>query len=411
MADERRIRADLEIRALKCPDGLPFVEQSLRDPRLPGLKIRVYRSDRKVFFLVYRVNREKKCLKLGVYNPPNFGLAAARAKASAELAAITNGENPVAELNDARRAADVRGLYEEFEKEVVKRFPLKTRANWNGTSRRFLTEIGSLPVTATDEICDRVMALHKRIGFDEGKETLAHTLFKHASRFFRWAIQERKLKPSQFPLSGMRSRFKDKKRTRYYDPAEVWRLLKATNDSQTWWPEGVEPNKVIDRDRDRAAIHRAYFLLLWHVGCRRGALASMHWDEIKPDHVTRDRWLWYRATSKNNDPLEIPLSSYATKILDELKEITGGKGSCSPPNGGTEQRVTARTHGSRWCGFRQRRASATSRTTRCARRSECDGWSAIHSLIRRRSRSARRSPSPCRSNDFGRKHVGLRPLS
>ena len=52
----------------------------------------------------------------------------------------------------------------------------------------------------------------------------------------------------------------------------------------------------------------------------------MHWDEIKPDHVTKDRWLWYRATSKNNDPLEIPLSSYATKILDELKEITGGKG-------------------------------------------------------------------------------------
>jgi hypothetical protein len=72
MADERRIRADLEIRALKCPDGLPFVEQSLRDPRLPGLKIRVYRGDRKVFFLVYRVNRDKKCLKLGVYNPPQL---------------------------------------------------------------------------------------------------------------------------------------------------------------------------------------------------------------------------------------------------------------------------------------------------------------------------------------------------
>jgi len=73
-------------------------------------------------------------------------------------------------------------------------------------------------VTATDEICDRVMALHKRIGFDEEKETLAHTLFKHASRLFRWAIQERKLKPSQFPMSGMRSRFKDKKRTRYSTP-------------------------------------------------------------------------------------------------------------------------------------------------------------------------------------------------
>jgi hypothetical protein len=197
-----------------------FVEETIRDPKLPGLRIRVYRSGRKVFFLVYRFAREKRRLKLGLYSPPGFGLAAARLMAGSKLASITKGEDPAGEATKARRADDVRGLYEEFEKEVVAKFPPKTRANWKGTSGRLLSEVGSLPVTATDEICDRIMALHKRVGLQEGKETLAHTIFKHASRLFRWAVEERRVKASQFPLSGMPSRFSDKKRTRYYDPDE-----------------------------------------------------------------------------------------------------------------------------------------------------------------------------------------------
>jgi integrase len=326
MAKPKGIRTDLEIRALTCPDDVPFIEESLRDPRLPGLKIRAYRGGRKVFFLVYRFNREKRRLKVGLYSPPEFGLAAARREASSKLASIAQGQDPAGVVAEERAADDVRSLYAEFEKEVVKRFPPKTRANWRGTSARFLPAIGALPITATDEICDRVIALHKRIGFDEEKETLAHTVFKHVSRFFRWAVAERKLKPSQFPLSGMRSRFKDKKRTRYYDPDEVRRLLQATSDPRTWWPEGVDPDKITARDRERALVHRCYFLLLWYTGCRRGALASMAWSEIKPDHVTSGQWLWYRPTSKNSDPLEIPLSSYAMNALDELRAVTGATG-------------------------------------------------------------------------------------
>jgi len=322
--ESKPISTDAEIRALTCPEGAASVEYSLRDPRLPGLTVRAYPAGRKVFFLVYRFNRERRRLKLGLYSPPGFGLAAARLAAGAKLATITMGADPAATASEARRAIDVRALYEQFELEVVLRFPPKTRVNWSGTSRRFLAEIGSLPLTATDEICDRVMALHKRIGFEEKKETLAHTLFKQVARFFRWAIEERRLQPSQFPLSGMRSRFKDKKRTRYFDPQEIARLLCAISDPSTWWPEGVEPDKVAKKDKQRAAIHRCYFLLLWYAGCRRGALASLRWDEIKPDHASPGQWLWYRRTSKNSDPLEIPLSSHAIRVLDELRALTRG---------------------------------------------------------------------------------------
>jgi integrase len=322
----KEIRTDPEIRALKCPPEVARIDVPIRDPKLPGFGIRVYRGGRKVFFLLYRFQREKKRLKLGIYSPPAFGLAAARIRASDQLASIIKGENPAADIAEARHAEDVKTLYETFETEVVRKFPKKTQANWSGTSKRFLTEIGHLPITATDEICDRVLALHKRIGLEEKKETLALTLFKHVGRFFRWAVDERKLKVSQFPLGGIRSRFKDRKRTRYYDPDEIRRLLAATNDPKTWWPEDTKPEEVTDLDRLRAAVHRGYFLLLWYVGCRRGALAAMRWDEIRPDHVSLDEWLWYRPTSKNDDPLEIPLSSYAKKVLDELGEITGTSG-------------------------------------------------------------------------------------
>ena len=326
MSEPTGIRTDLEVRALSCPPELPFRDENVQDPKLPGLQVRVYRTGRKVFFLVYRFNRERKRLKLGLYSPPDFGLAAARRQASQKLAAITTGSDPAGDAAEARAADDVRGLYAEFEKEVLGRFPPKTQANWRGSSKRFLAEIGPLPLTATDEICERVMALHKRVGLQEHKETLARTIFKHVARFFRWAIDERKLKPSQFPLGGIRSRFKDKKRTRYYDPEEVGRLLKAINAPRTWWPKDVTPEDLTAADQRRAAIHRSYFLLLWYVGCRRGALASMKWSEIKPDHVTKKTWLWYRPTSKNSDPLEIPLSSHATKVLDELKKTTGDQG-------------------------------------------------------------------------------------
>jgi integrase len=324
--ESKLVSTDAEIRALTCPEGSASVEYSLREPRLPGLTLRVYPAGRKVFFLVYRFNRERRRLKLGLYSPPGFGLAAARLAAGAKLAAITMGADPAATVSESRRAIDVRALYEQFELEVVRRFPPKTQVNWSGTSRRFLAEIGSLPLTATDEICDRVMVLHKRIGFQEKKEALAHTLFRQVARFFRWAIEERKLKPSQFPLSGMRSRFKDKKRTRYFDPDEIASLFRATNNPTTWWPEGVKPDKVNKRDKHRAAIHRCYFLLLWYVGCRRGALASLRWDEIKPDHTNPEQWIWYRPTSKNTDPLEVPLSSHAVKVLDELRTLTGDAG-------------------------------------------------------------------------------------
>jgi len=236
-----------------------------------------------------------------------------------------------------RRADDVGSLYADFEREVVRKFPAKTQANWRGTSRRFLDQIGALPIAATDEI--------------------------------RWAVDERRLKPTQFPLSGVRSRFKDKKRTRYFDPDEVRRLLVATNDPTTWLPEGVEPTAVHERDRQRALVHRCYFLLLWYVACRRGALASLRWAEIRPDHVTEDQWLWYRPTSKNGDPLEIPLSSHAVKVLDELKSITGNEAFVFPTER-TDGKTGHRLDSWKPVLRRKRRpALPTLRTTPCARRS------------------------------------------
>lgn len=300
---ESPVRTDAQIRSRRCPKEAPFVQVFVRDPRLPGLHVRVFPTGRKVFYLLYRHLRRRHRVKIGLYSPPEFGLADARLKASRILASVTQGANPAADRAEERRTDDVRALYVQFDREVVRRFPAKTQANWRGTSKRFLPAVGLLPITATDEICSHVMDLHKQVGLDEGKPALAKRIFQHACRLFRWAIEERKLKPSHFPFAGMKSRFKDSKRTRYFDPDEIRRLFEA-----------IRQAKPADR---------LFFLLLWYVGCRRGALASMKWSEIRPDHTTPGQSLWYRDVSKNGDPLEIPLSSYAMAVLEELRGLTG----------------------------------------------------------------------------------------
>jgi integrase len=299
---ERAVRTDAEVRALRCPDRLAVAEVFFHDPKLPGFHLRVYPSGRKVFYLLYRHVGRRHRVKVGLYSPPEFGLADARLKANRMLASVTQGDDPAGRLAEVRRTENVGSLYADFDQEVVKRFPFKTRANWRGTSKRLLREIGRLPVSATDEICSRVMDLHKQVGHEEGKEALARRIFQHACRLFRWAIEERRLKPSQFPFAGLKSRFKDKKRVRYYNPEEIQRLIEAIKRAPTF--------------------DRCYFLLLWYTGCRRGALASMRWAEIVPDHTSRATWLWYRSVSKNGDPLEIPLSSHAVQVLDELRALT-----------------------------------------------------------------------------------------
>ncbi len=299
----KSLRTDAQVRAIRCPAGVTFCDAYLKDPQIPGLHVRVFATGRKVFCLVYRhLNRQHR-LKLGLYSPPEFGLADARQRAKEVLATITQGDDPATERAEMRRTDDVRSLYARFETEVVRRFPAKTQANWHGTMARILPEIGQLPITATDEICTTVMDLHKRVGLDQGKEALGRRIFQHTARLFRWAIEERKLKPSQFPLAGMRSRFKDKKRTRYYDPDEIRRLF-----------EGIASAKPADR---------CFFQLLWYTGSRRGALASLKWSEIRPDHSSPGEWLWYRQVSKNGDPLEVPLSSHAMRVLEELRATTG----------------------------------------------------------------------------------------
>src|SRR5260370_38287732 len=89
MAEIKRIRTDLEIRALSCPEALPFRDESLRDPKFPGLQIRGYRGGRKVFFLVCRFPRDPQGGKLGFSSPPRFGMPAARIEARHRLCSCT----------------------------------------------------------------------------------------------------------------------------------------------------------------------------------------------------------------------------------------------------------------------------------------------------------------------------------
>src|SRR2546429_8981021 len=101
-SDAKPLRTDAQLRALRCPDGAVCLDVYAKDPQIPGLHVRVFPTGRKVFCLVYRhLNRQHR-LKLGLYSPPEFGLADARLRAKEELASVTQGEHPAGERSQIR---------------------------------------------------------------------------------------------------------------------------------------------------------------------------------------------------------------------------------------------------------------------------------------------------------------------
>jgi integrase len=109
----------------------------------------------------------------------------------------------------------------------------------------------------------------------------------------------------------------------------------------------VKADEVTQRDKPRAAVHGCYFLLLWYVGCRQGGagLAAVGGNQAQSRQPRPG--LWYRRTSQNSDPLEVPLSSYGIEVLNQLRTLAGGEGYVFPSQRRTERRGTARNPGRR----------------------------------------------------------------
>jgi hypothetical protein len=79
---------------------------------VPWFELRVTAKGKRTFTVGYRVGRRRRRVRLGTW--PGVSLAAARERARGILAEVTQGGDPAAARDRARRAADIAALAARF---------------------------------------------------------------------------------------------------------------------------------------------------------------------------------------------------------------------------------------------------------------------------------------------------------
>ena len=309
MARKTTPLTDREIRAAK-PKGKAY---RLYDGN--GLILEIPPKQSKRWRLKYRFEGKEKMISLGTY--PEVSLSDARKAAQDARSLLSKGVDP-SEHKKAVKTALMEKEREEKEKRI-KSFQTiageyiehyrdqKAPSYWPKVERAFERDvfpfIGHLPI---DEITvEQLIGIAKRIEARGSGET-ARRIHSQIGRAYRYAVANGKATrdtAKDVDLSMVLKPIKGKHYPTLTDPAEVGELMRAIHDY-----------------RGATAVTRYALLFLAFTAVRPGNVREAQWDEI--DFEAK---LWRIPAEKmkaRKDHL-IPLSGQATKLLEELKPLSG----------------------------------------------------------------------------------------
>ena len=158
--------------------------------------------------------------------------------------------------------------------------------------KRKLSEISRSEIAALHrKISRQINPKHRGVG-SPYKITMANRILILVSVIYQWGIKTEQCEEN--PARGI-ARFPVKSRDRFLQPEELVRFFNAIQ---------KEENKNV----------HDYVLLSLYTGARRGNVLAMRWEEISFENK-----LWRIPTTKNGDPLVIPLMAEALHILNTRK--------------------------------------------------------------------------------------------
>ena len=245
----------------------------LWDTLVPGFGVRLFPSGRKVFVIQYRPEGSRMVRMMALDAFGVVTLDQARRRARRELAAISEGRDPLEE-RAKKRAASRRKSVEtvaDLSAKWIEEYAKPRRRSWKGDERRIEKHLrpgsfGKRPyekLTAQD-----VRALHAAIGSRAPVE--ANRVAELLRAIFNWAIEEGYL-PRGHPNPALITRrvgatsrvkrFKEKSRDRWLAGKELLRLAAAINRENDPWVQ-------------------AAFRLLLLTGCRKTELLRARWDRL-----------------------------------------------------------------------------------------------------------------------------------
>jgi hypothetical protein len=263
----------------------------LRDPRMPGLQLRITKHDVRAWSLVLHSGHRVRRFPLGHY--PALGVAEAR-KAAEEMrhAVRFQHRDPVREARE-RRARDRAGpgltldgllrLYGEQAGKNVKSWPTQMEPAIRRTFKpQLATPLAELTVQALQRTVDNYPSA-KSASF--GVRCLATVL--------RWASASSRGHASP-ALLELRATAAKPVRTRVLSRAELASILPALRGSDDIYAKAHE--------------------LILLTACRRAEITAARWRDIDLDAA-----VWHLPTTKNEQPFTVPLPHQAVALLRALR--------------------------------------------------------------------------------------------
>jgi integrase len=313
---------DREIRYAKVPAGLN--QRELRDQRVQGLVLRVYKTGKRVWFVFYRRKEDnrRRYLKLGAY--PGISLAQARELAEVELGKIAAGEDPQADRAAAREqtevevetVAELSELYLERYAKAFKRPRGYAMDRWQ-LATYVLPQWGDRPIDGItkQDVRGLVQDLAEGRLAVKGKPTKVapRNLRALLSKLFDWAAEEGLLPGN--PAAGVklpmpvREHLKKGGRDRVLSDEEIGVLWKELD-----WLDALAARQY------QAPVSAAAFRLILLTAQRPGEVFRMRWRDLEDGTW----WVIPAEVAKNGEFNRVPLSPQARKILHWLRPHTGG---------------------------------------------------------------------------------------
>jgi integrase len=279
-------------------DDMPFAASGqilYRDTLLSGFGLRVG-SKSKVYFAEGQVNRATRRVTIG--RADLFAPEVARKKAQALLVEMANGQNPTDQKR--KEAADCIQLAAAFEQffEARNKLSPHTVSNYGRTAKLYLKAWHKKPMN--DITRQMVLAKHQEIAKTRGEVTANNTMRHLRSVYNFIAATQEDFPPNPvLILSQARAWYRERRR----------QTLVTAVDLPNWW-KAVMAEPEYSRD---------FLLSALFTGMRRGELMKLRWENV--DLQSRTLHL---PTTKNGDPLNLPLSGFLGELLVERKQRAEG---------------------------------------------------------------------------------------
>lgn len=279
------------------------------DESTPGFGLRIGRSGRKTFVIMYRlqdIKRTKRRMTLGTF--PNTKLVDAREEAKDKLRAAEKGADPAKEKIEARKAESFKEMADEYIERHAKVHKRSWRKDQAILEKHFVPKLGSRKARQIGkrDIIDVLDSL-----VSSGAPIQANRSLEIVRKLYNWALSRDLVEVN--PCHGLGKPSAEKSRERVLNDDEIralWTGLDGTN----------------MHIRTRLVLR-----MILSTAQRKGEVAGMTWSEVDEAQAV---WTIPSIRSKNGREHVVPLSPLSLDLLRQARKESAGSAFVFPSTRG-----------------------------------------------------------------------------